>query len=58
MSVFLKIGIDVVTVPMIVWSVYVGIAIGVVMGYYNKSLLGKAIRSLLEKEAFGMRCGR
>ena len=53
MSVFLKIGIDIVTVPMIVWSVYIGVAIGVVMGYYNKSLLGKAIRSLLEKEAFG-----
>ena len=50
---FLAIGIDIVTVPMIVWSVYIGIAIGVFMGYYNKAVLGRAIRTLLEKEAFG-----
>ena len=42
-----------VTVPMIVWSVYIGVALGVIMGYYNKAILGQAIRSLLSKEAFG-----
>ena len=41
------------TVPMIVWTVYIGIAIGVIMTYYNKSVLGKAIRIMLEKQVFG-----
>lgn len=41
------------TVPRIVWTVYFGIAIGAFMIYYNKSILGSAIRALLEKEAFG-----
>ena len=53
MSSFLKIGIDIMTVPMIVWTVYIGIVIGTFMSYYNKAILGKAIRALLEKEAFG-----
>lgn len=50
---FLAIGIDIMTVPMLIGALYVGIAIGVIMSYYNKAILGKAIRSLLEKEAFG-----
>ena len=50
---FLATGIDIVTVPMIIWTVYVGIAIGMILTYYNKSILGKAIRALLEKDAFG-----
>ncbi|MBQ4120844.1 MAG: hypothetical protein IJD35_02390 [Clostridia bacterium] len=50
---FLVTKIEIMTVPMIVWTVYIGIAIGVIMTYYNKSVLGKAIRALLEKEAFG-----
>jgi len=53
MNVFLSMGIDIMTVPMIVWTVYIGIVIGVIMSYYNKAVLGKAIRTLLEKEAFG-----
>lgn len=46
-------GIDIMTVPMIVWTVYIGIAIGVIMTYYNRAILGRAIRALLEKDAFG-----
>lgn len=53
MNLFLSMGIDVMTVPMIVWTVYIGIAIGVIMTYYNRAILGNAIRALLEKEVFG-----
>ena len=53
MTSFLAMGIDIMTVPMIVWTVYIGIAIGVIMTYYNRAILGRAIRALLEKEAFG-----
>ena len=50
---YLSIGIQVMTVSRIVWMLYFGIALGAIMIYYNKSILGKAIRALLEKEAFG-----
>lgn len=50
---FLVTGIDIMTVPMIVWTVYIGIALGTILSYYNKAILGKAIRALLEREVFG-----
>ena len=51
---FLVTGIDIMTVPMIVWTVYIGIALGTILSYYNKAILGKAIRALLEREVFGI----
>ncbi len=53
MNLFLSMGIDIMTVPMIVWTVYIGVAIGVIMTYYNRAILGRAIRALLEQEVFG-----
>ena len=50
---FLATQIDIITVPMLVWTVYIGIVIGVFMSYYNKVVLGRAIRALLEKKVFG-----
>lgn len=50
---FLATKITVMTVPMLIWALYIGIAIGVFMTYYNKAVLGKAIRALLEKKAYG-----
>ena len=45
--------IEVVTVPMFVFAIYVGIAVGVLLSYYNKAHLGKAVRALIAQEAFG-----
>ena len=52
-SSFLLTTIEVMTIPMIIWAVYIGLVIGVFMSYYNKAYLGNAIRALLAKEAFG-----
>ena len=49
----ISLDIEVVTVPMFVFAIYIGIAVGVLLSYYNKSHLGKAVRALVAKEAFG-----
>lgn len=43
--------INMISIPMLVWAMYVGIAIGILVMYYNKIYLGSAIRSILEKGA-------
>ena len=43
--------IDMISIPTLVWAMYVGIAIGILVMYYNKIYLGSAIRSILEKGA-------
>ncbi len=42
-----------VSIPLLVWALYAGFVIGVLVMYYNKTILGKAIRALLEKGAIG-----
>lgn len=40
-----------ISIPMLVWALYIGIAIGILAMYYNKSYLGSAIRAILDKGA-------
>ncbi len=44
---------DMVSIPLLVWALYAGIVIGVLMMYYNKTILGKAVRSILAQNAIG-----
>lgn len=44
---------DMVSIPVLVWALYAGIVIGVLMMYYNKSILGKAVRAILTQGAIG-----
>ena len=44
---------DMVSIPVLVWALYIGIVIGVLMMYYNKTILGKAVRSVLAQNAIG-----
>lgn len=43
--------IQMISIPTLVWAMYAGIVIGILMMYYNKIYLGSAIRSILEKGA-------
>lgn len=43
--------VQMISIPMLVWALYFGIAIGVLAMYYNKVYLGSAIRAILEKGA-------
>ncbi|MBQ7364296.1 MAG: hypothetical protein IJW46_01715 [Clostridia bacterium] len=43
--------IQMIAIPTLVWALYVGIVIGILSMYYNKSYLGSAIRSILEHKA-------
>lgn len=51
-TVLLAGGFDMITIPTLVWAIYIGIVIGLFMTYYNKVILGKAIRAIIEKKAF------
>ena len=53
MGYFMAADIDMITIPVLVWTVYIGVAVGIFMTYYNKAVLGRAIRALIEKEAIG-----
>ncbi len=43
--------IQMITVKLVVWAVFIGFTIGMLLTYYNKIVLGKAIRTIIEKEA-------
>ncbi len=43
--------IQMISIPMLVWALYIGIVIGILSMYYNKVYLGSAIRAILDKGA-------
>lgn len=42
-----------ISLPTLVWAIYIGLVIGTLVMYYNKSILGKAVRAILAKNAIG-----
>lgn len=51
-SAIVKLDIQMITVSMLVWAVYIAIVISTLATYYNKAILGKAIRAIIEKGVY------
>lgn len=51
---FLALSADMISIPLLVWSLYAGLAIGLVLGYYMKRILGSAVRKLIETGSIGI----
>lgn len=51
MNPFVTLDIQMISIPMLIWAIYIGIVIGVLAMYYNKIYLGSAIRAILDRKA-------
>ncbi len=40
-----------VSIRIIVWAFFIGLSVAIFLAYFNKSVLGKAVRSIIEKNA-------
>lgn len=47
----LGLAITMLNVPTLVWAIYAGLVLGTLVMYYNKAVLGKGVRAILEQGA-------
>ena len=50
---YISLSTGMISIPVLVWALYIGLAIGLILGYYMKRILGEAVRRIIDCGAIG-----
>ena len=50
---YISLSTGMISIPVLVWALYIGLAIGLIFGYYMKRILGEAVRRIIDCGAIG-----